>query len=66
MWSVWYLTYVDIIAKISLNRWPIFLFLDVPTQKLRIIIIIIIIIIVIILATDWLEIILPTARTSKN
>ena len=41
----------------------IFIFLDVPTLKLRIIIIIIIIIII---PTDRPDIILPAARTTKN
>ena len=45
-------------GKVSLTRWSIFLFLDVPTLKLGIF--------VIILSTNQLEIILPTARTTKN
>ena len=44
MWSVSYVTCADIIAKASLTRWWRFLFLDVPTLKLRI---------VIILANTW-------------
>ena len=55
-WSILYVTCVNIIAQVSLT--PIFLFLDVPTLKLRIIIII--------LPTDRPEIILPTARTTKD
>ena len=42
--------------QVSLPRWSIFLFSDVLTIKCR----------VIILPTDWLEIILPTACTTKN
>ena len=41
-----------------LTRWSIVLFLDVPTQKLRIIIII--------LPTVRLDIIVPKARTTNN
>ena len=51
------ITCVDIIAQVSLTRWSIFLFLDVPTGKLRTIII---------LPTDQPDIILPTARTTNN
>ena len=51
-----YVTCVNIIAQVSLT--PIFLFLDVPTLKLRIIIII--------LPTNGAEIILRTARTTKD
>ena len=40
MCSVSYVTCVDIIAQVSLTQWSIFLFLDIPTLKLRIIIII--------------------------
>ena len=65
MWSVSYVTYVDMISQVSLTRLAIFLFLDVPTLKLRMIIIIIIIIIII-LPTDRPKIILSTARTAKN
>ena len=57
MWSVSYVTCVDIIAQVFLTRWSIFLYLDFPpTLKLRIII----------LSTDRPDIILPTARTAKN
>ena len=42
----------------GLTRWSVFLFLDMPTLKLRIIIII--------LATDRPNIILPIAHTTKN
>ena len=59
MWSNSYVTFVDILAQVSLTPWSIFLFLDMPTLKLRIIIIII-------LPTDPPEIILSTARTTKN
>ena len=45
-------------AKVPLTRWSIFLFLDVPTVKLRTIIII--------LPSDRHNIILPTARTTKK
>ena len=58
MWSVSYVTCIDLVAKVSLNRQSTFLFLDVLTLKLRIIIII--------LPTDRPKIILPTARTIKN
>ena len=51
-------TCVDIIEQVSLIRWSIFLFLDVPTRKLRIIIII--------FPTDRRDIILPTARATNN
>ena len=54
------------ISQVSLTRLAIFLFLDVPTLKLRMIIVIIIIIIIIILPTDRPKIILSTARTAKN
>ena len=56
MWSVSYVTCVDIIVQVFLTRWSIFLHLDFPTLKLRIII----------LPTDRPDIILPTARTTKN
>ena len=56
MWSISYVTCVDIIAQVSLIQWSIFLFLDVSTVKLRIII----------LSTDRPEIILSKARTTKN
>ena len=74
-WSISYVTSVDIIAQVSLTIWSLFLFLHMPTPKLRMIIIITtttttttttIIIIIIILPTDWPEIILRTARTTKN
>ena len=58
MWLISYITCVDIIAQVSLTPWLIFLFLDVPTLKLRIIIII--------FPTGQPEIILPTACTTKN
>ena len=45
MWSISYVTFVDIIAQFSLTPWLIFLFLHVLTLKLRISIII--------LLTDW-------------
>ena len=54
MWSVSYVT----CSQVSLTRWSIFLFLDMPTLKLRIIIII--------LPTDRADTILPTAHTTKN
>ena len=76
MWSVSYVTCIDLIAQISLTRLSAFLFLDMPTLKLRMmmmimmimmmIVIIIIIIIIIILPTNRPEIILVTARTTKN
>ena len=58
MWSVPYVTWIDIIAQVSLTRWSVFLFLDVPTLKLKIIINI--------LPTDQPEAIIPTAYTTKN
>ena len=58
MWSVPYVIYTDIVAQVSLTRWSVFLFLDMPTQKLKIIINI--------LPTGRPEIILPTASTTKN
>ena len=45
------------IAQVSLRRWSIFSFLDMPTLKLRIIIILLI---------DRPEVILLNARTTKN
>ena len=39
MWSVSHVTCFDLIAQFSLTRLSIFLFLDEPTLKLRIIII---------------------------
>ena len=56
MWSVLYLTCVDIIAQISLTPWSAFLFSNVPTLRLST---------VIILPSDQPEIILPTACTTK-
>ena len=60
MWSISYVTCVDIIAKVSLTPWSIFLSSDMPTPELRTIII------TIILPTDRPEIILSTARATKN
>ena len=57
-WSILYVTCVDIIGQVSLTPCSIFLFLDVPILKLRIIIII--------LPTDWRKIILLTAHMTKN
>ena len=34
MWSISYVTCVDIIAQVSSNPWSVFLFLDVSTQKI--------------------------------
>ena len=59
MWSVSYVTCIDLVAQVSLNRQSTFLYLDVLTLKLRIIVIII-------LPTDRPKIILPTACTIKN
>ena len=56
-WSL-YVTSVDIIVQVSFTPGSIFLFLDVPTLRLRIIIII--------LLTGRHGIILPTTRTTKN
>ena len=58
MWSVSYIACADIIAQVSSTWWSVFLFLYVPTMKLKIFIII--------LLTDQPKIILPTARTIKN
>ena len=58
MWSVSYVTCVDIIAQVSLTWWSMFLFLEVPTLKLRIIIIV--------LSTDQPELILWTLPTTKS
>ena len=58
MWSLSYVTFVDIMEQVSLIPWSIFLFFDMPTLKLGIDIII--------LLTDRPEIILSTARTTKN
>ena len=57
MWSISYVTFVEIIAEVSLTPLSIFLFLDKPTLKLGIIII---------LPTGRSEIILLTSRTTKN
>ena len=57
-WSISYVTSVDITAQVSLIPWSIFLFSDLLTLKLKIMIII--------LPTDWPEIILLMARTTKN
>ena len=56
MWSVLYVTCIDI-AQVYLTRWSVFLFLDVPILKPKIINI---------LSTNQPEIIIPTARTVKN
>ena len=58
MWLVSYVTCVDIIAQVLLTRWSIFLFLYSQTLKRGIV--------NIILPTDWPEIILPTAHTTKK
>ena len=58
MWLVSYVTCIDIIAHVPSTQWSVFLFLDLPTLKLKIIIII--------LPTEQPEIILPTACTTKN
>ena len=58
MWSISYVTCNDITPQASLTSRSIFLFLDMPTLKLRANIII--------LLTDRPEIILSTARTTKN
>ena len=58
MWSISFVTFVDIIAQGYVTPWSIFLFLDMPTLKLRINIII--------LPTIRPEIILSTAHTTKN
>ena len=58
MWSVPYVIYTDIVAQVSLTRWSVFLFLDMPTLKLKVIINI--------LPTGRPEIILPTACATKN
>ena len=58
MWSVSYVTCINILAQVTLTRWSVFLFLDVQTLKLNIIINI--------LPIDQPEIILPTAPTIKN
>ena len=55
MWLVSYVTCIDLIAQISLTRWSAFLFLDVLILKL-----------IIILPTARPEIIILTARTTKN
>ena len=58
MWSISYVTSNDITPQVSLTSRSIFLFLDMPTLKLRANIII--------LLTDRPEIILSSARTTKN
>ena len=58
MWSVSHVTCFDLIAQFSLTRLSIFLFLDEPTLKLRIIIIT--------LPTDRPKMILTTACATKN
>ena len=58
LWSISYVTCVEIIAEVSLTPLSIFLFSDKPTLKLGIIIII--------LPTGRSEIILLTSRTTKN
>ena len=58
MWSISYVTCNDITPQVSLTSRSIFLFLDMPTLKLRTNIII--------LPTVRPEIILSTARTTKN
>ena len=57
MWWVLYVTCTDIIAQVSLHRWSVFLFLDVPILKFKIINI---------LQTDGPEIIILTACPTKN
>ena len=57
MWSVSYITCIDLTDQVSLTRRSSF-FLDVLTLKLRIIIIL--------LPTDRPETILPVARTTKH
>ena len=58
MWSISDVTFVDIIAQVSLTPWSIILFLDRPTLKRRLNIII--------LPTVRPEIFLSTARTTQN
>ena len=58
MWSISYVTCVDIAAQVSLTSWSMFIYLDAPTLKLRTIIII--------LPTDRSEIIFPSACKIKN
>ena len=57
MWSVSYVTCIDLIAQVSLTWWLAF-FLDMLTLKLTVIIII--------LPADQPKIILPTVRATKN
>ena len=57
IWSVSYVTCIDIVAQVSVTPWSVFLFLDVPTLKLKIIINI--------LLTDQPEIILPTVLQQR-
>ena len=58
MWSISYVTFIDIIAQVSLTPCSIFLFLDMSTLKLRINIII--------LPTKQPEVIFSTDPTTKN
>ena len=58
MWSISYVTFIDIIAQVSLTPCSIFLFLDMPTLKLMINIII--------LPTKQPELIFSTDPTTKN
>ena len=58
MWSISDVTFVDIIAQVSLTPWSIIFFLDRPTPKRRLNIII--------LPTVRTEIFLSTARTTQN
>ena len=58
MSGVSYITCVDIIAQVSLNWWLMFLFLDMPTLKVRIIIIIV--------PADPLKIILPKTKNKSS
>ena len=58
VWSVSCVTCVNTITQVSLTRGSMLLFLNIPTLKLRIIIII--------LSTEQLDVIFPTARTTKN
>ena len=58
LWLVSFVTRADIIAQVSLPRLSIFLFLDMPNLKLRIIIII--------LSISRSEKVIVTARTTKK
>ena len=55
MWLISYVTCVDIIAKVSLTWWSMFLFLDMPTLKLRIVI----------FPTNWPRKLLLTTHKTK-